>query len=134
VACGAFRKVTNLEAGRRAASLDLIVQIAAFFSISTDYLLRDDVPVSPIAAHRVAWPSLPTPPLAYFGHRLRDIRRRQNLTQTALTSQLSSYSQAHMSLLETGRSEPSPELVIELAATLGVSSDELLCEGASGNR
>lgn len=36
--------VNNLEAGRRAPSIDLIVQIADLFGVTTDYLLRDDTP------------------------------------------------------------------------------------------
>jgi transcriptional regulator with XRE-family HTH domain len=37
--------VSNLEAGRKMPSLDLVVQIADLFGVTTDYLLRDMVPV-----------------------------------------------------------------------------------------
>jgi transcriptional regulator with XRE-family HTH domain len=40
--------VSNLEAGRKMPSLDLVVQMAERFGITTDYLLLDTVPVEPV--------------------------------------------------------------------------------------
>jgi transcriptional regulator with XRE-family HTH domain len=40
--------VNNLEASRRAPSLELIVQIADLFEVTTDYLTLDIIPVSPL--------------------------------------------------------------------------------------
>lgn len=37
--------VSNLEMGRKAPSLDLVVQIADFFEVTTDYLIRDSIPL-----------------------------------------------------------------------------------------
>ena len=37
--------ISNLETGRKAPSLDLVVRIADLFEVTTDYLLRDDVPI-----------------------------------------------------------------------------------------
>jgi transcriptional regulator with XRE-family HTH domain len=37
--------ISNLETGRKAPSLDLVVQIAGFFGVTTDYLLRDSIPI-----------------------------------------------------------------------------------------
>lgn len=37
--------VSNLEAGRKAPSLELVVQIADLFGVTTDYLLRDTTPI-----------------------------------------------------------------------------------------
>lgn len=37
--------VSNLEAGRKAPSLDLVIQIADLFGVTTDYLLRDTAAV-----------------------------------------------------------------------------------------
>jgi transcriptional regulator with XRE-family HTH domain len=36
--------ISNLEAGRKAPSLELVVQIADLFGVTTDYLLRDPIP------------------------------------------------------------------------------------------
>jgi transcriptional regulator with XRE-family HTH domain len=37
--------ISNLELGRKLPSLDLVVQIADLFSVTTDYLLRDTFPL-----------------------------------------------------------------------------------------
>jgi transcriptional regulator with XRE-family HTH domain len=37
--------ISNIEAGRKIPSLDVVVQIADLFGVTTDYLLRDVVPV-----------------------------------------------------------------------------------------
>lgn len=37
--------VSNLEMGRKAPSLRLVVQIADLFNVTADYLLRDEIPV-----------------------------------------------------------------------------------------
>jgi len=37
--------ISNLEAGRKAPSPDLAVQLADFFGVTTDYLLRDAIPI-----------------------------------------------------------------------------------------
>jgi transcriptional regulator with XRE-family HTH domain len=38
--------INNVEAGRRAPSMDLIIQIADLFEVTTDYLLLDTIPVT----------------------------------------------------------------------------------------
>lgn len=37
--------VSNLEMGRKMPSLDLLVEIADLFGVTTDYLMRDSLPV-----------------------------------------------------------------------------------------
>jgi transcriptional regulator with XRE-family HTH domain len=37
--------ISNLEAGRKMPSLDLVVQIADLFGVTADYLLRDSAPL-----------------------------------------------------------------------------------------
>ncbi len=37
--------ISNIEAGRKVPSLDVVVQIADLFGVTTDYLLRDAIPV-----------------------------------------------------------------------------------------
>jgi transcriptional regulator with XRE-family HTH domain len=36
--------ISNLETGRKKPSLDLVVQVADLFGVTTDYLLRDPIP------------------------------------------------------------------------------------------
>src|SRR6266542_266095 len=38
--------ISNLETGRKTPSLDLVVQIANLFGVTTDYLLRDAISVT----------------------------------------------------------------------------------------
>jgi transcriptional regulator with XRE-family HTH domain len=38
--------ISFLEAGRKAPSLDLVLQLADVFDVTTDYLLRDSIPVA----------------------------------------------------------------------------------------
>ena len=35
--------ISNLEAGRKAPSLELVVRVADLFGVTTDYLLRDSI-------------------------------------------------------------------------------------------
>jgi transcriptional regulator with XRE-family HTH domain len=55
-----------------------------------------------------------TPP---FGHLLRDVRRARKLSQLEL-SMNAEVSQRHLSFLESGRAQPSREMVMQLAVAL----------------
>lgn len=122
--------VNNLEANRRAPSLDLVVRLAALFGITTDYLLRDTISVEEVTAHAASVPSpiAPTgqPACHLFRQKLRRLRKQRKLTQVQLSQQLALRTQAHISLLESGRSEPSPEFVLQLADFFTVSTEYLL--------
>ena len=54
-----------------------------------------------------------------FGIRLREWRRRRGLSQLDLAGAAGT-TQRHLSFLESGRSQPSPEMVLRLAATLDI--------------
>lgn len=41
--------ISNLEASRKAPSLDLVVRVADLFGVSCDYLLRDSIAVEVMA-------------------------------------------------------------------------------------
>jgi transcriptional regulator with XRE-family HTH domain len=120
--------VNNLEAGRREPSLDLVIRAARLFEVTTDYLLRDAVPTEMIAIHRPVTSNLPEEQPRYFGQKLRYLRKQQKLTQMELAARLQLRTQAHISLLESARSEPSIEFAIQLADFFGVSTDYLLCD------
>lgn len=67
-----------------------------------------------------------SPPLSTvetFGARLRTLRQQAGLSQTALGG--GQYSASYISYLENGRRQPTEELIIHLATTLGVPSQEL---------
>lgn len=40
--------ISNLEMGRRTPSVELVVQIADLFGVSTDYLLRDAIDITDV--------------------------------------------------------------------------------------
>jgi transcriptional regulator with XRE-family HTH domain len=70
----------------------------------------------------------PAAPVSPFGARLRQWRRHRGLSQLGLAGRVASTAR-HISFLETGRSRPSRQMVLRLAATLDVGlreSNELL--------
>ena len=65
-----------------------------------------------------------TTALETFGSRLRALRHKAGLSQAALGG--SSYSPSYVSYLESGRRQPTEEIVVHLAAVLGVPCEDLL--------
>ncbi len=118
--------LNNLEAGRRAASLNLIVRAAHVLSVPTDYLLRDTVPIevslSPTATNSSA--TLPWP--AIFKSALVRMRQQHQFSQSDLARALGLNSQAYISNLESGRKTPSPDLIVQLADLFDITTDRLL--------
>jgi len=76
--------IAHLEAGRKAPSLDLVLRCADAFAVTTDYLLRDTLPVEAAEAHRLA-PPPPARRAAAFGTTLR---HHHHLTQSDLARRL----------------------------------------------
>ncbi|WP_371658259.1 helix-turn-helix domain-containing protein [Streptomyces sp. NBC_00280] len=68
---------------------------------------------------------MPTQP--EFGRRMRELRRRAGMSQAELAGP--ELSASYVSLLESGRRVPSPEVVTALAERLGVTPRSLLGEG-----
>ena len=64
-----------------------------------------------------------------FAHRLRELRRQKDLSQTELAERVQVHS-THISRYERGLSRPSADTLKRLADVLGVSGDYLL-EGAT---
>lgn len=119
--------ITSLETGKDAPSLRLVLRVAWFFGVSTDYLLRDTMPVedAPVANQTSPEPG-PLPQL--FGRKLRALRVERNLTQGALAQQLGLARHSYISNLEAGRKAPSLELLVQLADLFGVTADYLLVD------
>jgi transcriptional regulator with XRE-family HTH domain len=125
LALASHTSITHLEAGRKEPSLDLILRCAVLFTTTTDYLLRDDIPVVNADSHRSAiQPS--SHRAESFGMTLRQLRRRQRLTQADLAMRLDLASQAYVNNLAAGRKTLSPELVVRIADHFGVTTDYLL--------
>lgn len=117
--------ITNLEQGRRQPSLNLILIVARQFSVSTDYLLCDSKTVDPPLA--LSTPIQAHPP-EHFGEKLRILRQKADLSQAQLAQKLSLRSHRHVSHLETGKKEPSIDLVLRIADTFNVSTGYLLID------
>lgn len=115
--------VSYLESGRNVPSLELLIGLASYYSVSLDFLLRDDVSVEqstsqyqPIDA--TSWPG-------NFAAKLTAYRNATGLTQSALATRLTPTTQAFISMLESGRKVPSVELTIRIADVFGVRVDAL---------
>jgi transcriptional regulator with XRE-family HTH domain len=118
--------ISDLEAGRKIPSSDLVVRIADMFSVTTDYLLRDEIPVESQATFPLREAQREALPINQFGEKLRNLRQQQRLTQTTLVQRVGLASQAYVSDLEAGRKVPSLDLVVRLAELFGVTTDYLL--------
>lgn len=64
-----------------------------------------------------------------FGARLREIRERAGLTQSELAEGIAASS--YISLVETGKRTPKPEMIEKFSTRLGVASNELLVDQSS---
>ncbi len=64
-----------------------------------------------------------------FGTRLREIRERVGLTQSELAEGIAASS--YISLLETGKRKPKPEMIEKFSVRLGISAEELLLDQSS---
>src|SRR5947208_354011 len=76
--------LNNLEFGRRAASLDLIVRAAHVFHVTTDYLLRDIIPVELDPNQVAGTPSVVLPWQTSFKSALVRLRQQHQISQSDL--------------------------------------------------
>lgn len=118
--------ISDLEAGRKIPSLDLVVRIADLFSITTDYLLRDEIPIELQVTSPLRETQREVLSINQFGEKLRYLRQQQQFTQTTLAQRVGLASQAYVSDLEAGRKVPSLDLVVRLAELFGVTTDYFL--------
>jgi transcriptional regulator with XRE-family HTH domain len=118
--------ISHLETGRKSPSLNLVWRIAQILGVTTDYLLRDAIPVDASADQAMAYTGRESTFLRQFSAKLRHLRRQHGMTQDDLAREISHWTQAHISLLEVGGSEPSIDLLLQLADLFQVSTDYLL--------
>jgi transcriptional regulator with XRE-family HTH domain len=123
--------IANVEAGRDVPSLALVVRIATVFGVSTDYLLRDTIPVEGVELNASIAEALDDRTTLQLGSRLRALRLRQGMTQADVAEQLGLARRSYISNLEAGRKLPSLDLVVRLTDLLGVSTDELFIDPGS---
>jgi transcriptional regulator with XRE-family HTH domain len=119
--------ISQMESLIRTPSLALVVTIAAYFGVTTDYLLRDTVPIdAPVSISLPDGSAYKAGHERRFGAKLRHLRGRHHISQTALGKQLALTTHTHISHLEAGRKEPSIDLVLRIADIFGVTTDYLL--------
>jgi transcriptional regulator with XRE-family HTH domain len=119
--------INHIEANRRSPSLQLVLRISQVLGVTTDYLVRDSIPVTSTLGAAPISPLLGVPP-RLFSAKLRYLRIRRGITQSELTQQLGLSSQGYISKLEAGRKEPSPDLVVQIAELFGVTTEDLLSD------
>jgi transcriptional regulator with XRE-family HTH domain len=119
-------QITNIEAGRRIPSVELILQVADLFGVSSDYLLRDTVPLEAAEEHQVKLTPAQTDVMPLFGQKVRHQRMRRGMTQAEMAHRLGLSSHAHVSNMETDRKDASLDLILQIADLFGVSTDYLL--------
>jgi transcriptional regulator with XRE-family HTH domain len=117
--------VAKVEAGEDTVSLSLVIRIARLLSVSTDYLLRDALPVENPVAFSVSVPS--NDQALSFGAQLQTLRLQRQLSQRDLARQLGLASHTYVGGLEADRGKlPSLELTVRIADFFGVTTDTLL--------
>jgi transcriptional regulator with XRE-family HTH domain len=117
--------LSNLEVERQAPSLDLVVRVAAFFDVTTDYLLRDNIDVEDVQLrpiHHSDQESL----MKLLGEKIRRLRFQHDQTQRDVAQLLGLRTHSQISHIESGRHEPSIEIILRLADIFDVSIDYLL--------
>ncbi len=113
--------VTNIEAGRRLPSLDLVLRVADYFQLPVDALVDDTIAVETLVKEE-------RPPFALhqFGGKLRALRLHRNMTQDDLAKAMDLDTHAHIANIETGRRAPSLEIVLRSAGLFDVTFEYLL--------
>jgi transcriptional regulator with XRE-family HTH domain len=124
----AHTHIAKLEANQDVPSLALVVRVATNLHVTTDYLLRDTIPVEEPRRRNelIAHDSVEAiEGLQHFGATLRALRVRAGITQADLAQQLRLARQGYISNLETGRKTPSLDLAVQIADYFGLTTDLL---------
>ncbi len=115
--------VSKWELGKAVPDTAMLIKLAEFFDVSTDYLLSrsnyyypDTIEIANIEENNNK---------TQFAEKLKDLRAEANLSQKALSKKLG-LSSAAIGHLETGRNEPTATTLIAYAKYFDVSADYLL--------
>ncbi len=129
LALSSYTHISKLEADQRTPSLDLVIRIATVLEQSTEYFLRDAIPIEapPKLDLHLEPNSTGVPQL--FGPKLRTLRLQQGWGQTELARRLGLARRGYISNLEGGRKAPSLELIVQIADLFQTTTDYLLRDG-----
>jgi len=64
--------------------------------------------------------------MQHFGTKLRYLRRQKRMTQRALADLLGFAAQSYINALETGKKQPTVQVVMRISQIFGVTTDDLL--------
>jgi transcriptional regulator with XRE-family HTH domain len=117
--------IAKLEANQDVPSLALVVRVATNLHVTTDYLLRDTIPVEEPRRRNGLASVEAIEGLQHFGATLRALRVRAGISQADLAQQLRLARQGYISNLETGRKTPSLDLAVQIADYFGLTTDLL---------
>lgn len=101
--------VTSWETGKAEPASSIIVKIANYFNVSTDFILDVDNSKQPFS----------------LGNKIKKLRKIHNLNQSEL-GKILNVSQQAITAWETNRSIPGADTLLFLADYFNVSADELL--------
>lgn len=120
--------ISRIESGKKEPSIGLLLRLCACLNTSTDYLLRDPVPIEGSDRFDPWKGSTDEPSWARFGVQLRERRLSRQLTQRAFAQQLDLRAHNFVNFLETGYKSPGLDLLVRIATTFDLSCDALLRE------
>ena len=117
--------IAKLETGKTTPSLGFVLRVATLFGVSTDYLLRDTIPIKASSTVTLIGRAPANIPVYRFGKYLRALRLQRGINQTQLARQLA-ISRTYLNNMEAGRKAPSPVLIVVIADFFQVTTDALL--------
>lgn len=109
------RAVSKWEAGESEPSLDTIIQLSEYFSVTLDDLILYDL----------------KPPIPYYVTNLKFLRKRRNLTQEDMAKFLGFKGKQGYNSIENGKVKPNIENLEKLADYFSVTLDELVKQDLS---
>jgi transcriptional regulator with XRE-family HTH domain len=127
-----YTYIHRLETKQRDPALPLVLQIAILFNLSTDYFLRDSIPIETISKSDIKPVENQKSSVERFGKKLKALRSQAGWSQNDLARKLGLARQGYISNLEAGRKLPSIELVLQIAELFHVTTNYLLCDDITG--
>jgi transcriptional regulator with XRE-family HTH domain len=109
------------------AALALRLHLAshAHIAVRVEYLVREELPPQAADEQQYQRGSREGLGVRFFGPNLARLRVQAGLTQVQLAEQLDLAAHAHVSFLESGRKQPSMDLVLRVVDYFGVTADQL---------
>lgn len=123
-------RISEIETGKRVPTVAFVLQVAALFHVTTDQLLQDDLEVVRITYHQDTIAAGLCQPvqgqgMRKFGEKVSRLRKQRGLSYRELAALLET-SHSHLINIESGKHNPSVELIVRITRVFGVSFDQLM--------